>query len=253
MSRFPRRITAAALAVAAAAAVAAPAAHAQHTQQLDVGAQLLRQPKGKPWEMNLLMGATMGMSDNSTPAPVTRMRFSFPAGAKVNSDAFATCSANTLERRGPSACPSRSRIGKGSAVAVALANPFNADLTVFNGPGNRNRRQLNIFAKLREIPQLTVVLSGTLRRTSGRFGYTLDLPVRTIAPIGPGSEASIVKFETTIGGYGRLKGKRVPFVEAPTKCSGRGWPFQGQFTYADGASGTASAHISCTIRATPDS
>ena len=70
---------------------------------------------------------------------------------------------------------------------------------------------------------------------------------------GPGSEASITKFEATVGGYGKLKGKKVPFVEAPTSCSGAGWPFLGQFAYADGTKATVGSHIGCTIKSTPDS
>jgi len=249
----PRRVAATVLAAATAAAVAVPAAQAaDHTQSLDVGAQLVRQPKGSPWQINLLVGATMGMSDNTTPKPVTHMRFSFPSGARVNADAFGTCDAKKLARTGPSTCPKSAVIGKGTAVAFALGNEFHADMTVLNGRGTKNKRAISIYAKLKEIPTLTVQLDGTLRKTSGKYGYVLDMPVPTIAPIGAGSEASITSFQTTVGGYARKKGKKVPYVEAPTSCSGAGWPFQGQFTYGDGAKATVSAHIGCTIRATAD-
>jgi hypothetical protein len=248
-----RRLAATALAVATAGAVVVPVAHAaDHTQQLNLGAELLRQPTGSPWEINLLVGATMAMSDNSIPKPVTHMRFSFPSGARVNADAFKTCAAKKLARTGPSTCPKGSIIGKGTAVAWALQTEFHADMTVFNGPGNNRKRAISIYAKLKEIPTLTVQLDGTLRKTSGKYGYVLDVPVPTIAPIGPGSEASITGFETTVGAYARKKGKKVPYIEAPTSCRGAGWPFLGAFDYADGAKATVSAHISCTIRATAD-
>lgn len=253
MSMTPRRLAAGLLAAAALAGGAAPSTlAATHTQRLEVGAQLLRQPKGAPWEINLVLGAQMGMDDNSTPPPVNHMVFSFTKGAKVHGDAFKTCTAQTLERKGPGTCPAKSVLGKGTAEAWALSNLFHADLTVYNGPGTNKQRKIVVFAKLKEIPTLTVILDGTLRQTSGKYGFVLDLPMPTIAPIGAGSEASITKFEATVGGYGTLKGKRVPFVEAPTSCSGSGWPFQGQFSYADGTKATVNSHIGCTIRSTPD-
>lgn len=252
MSLSPRRLAAIALAAATAGAVAVPAAQAaDHTQRLDVGAELLRQPKGSPWEINLLLGATMAMSDNSIPSPVNHMVFSFPAGARVNADAFKTCDPKKLARGGTAACSKQSIIGKGTAVAWALATEFHADMTVYNGPGNNRKRGITIYAKLKEIPTLTIQLDGTLRKTSGKYGFVLDVPVPTIAPIGPGSEASITQFETTVGAYARKKGKKVPYVEAPTSCRG-GWPFQGVFSYADGAKSTVNATLGCAIRASSD-
>ncbi len=252
MSFSPGRVAAVVLAVVTAGAVAVPVAQAaDHTQSLDVGAELLRQPKGAPWEINLLVGATMGMSDNTTPAPVTHMTFSFPSGARVNADAFKTCDPKKLARGGTAACSKKSIIGEGTAVAHALGNEFHADMKVYNGPGTNKKRGITIYAKLKEIPTLTVQLDGTLRKTSGKYGFVLDMPVPTIAPIGPGSEASITQFSTLVGGYARKKGKKVPYVEAPTSCRG-GWPFQGVFTYADGAKSTVNAKLGCTIRASSD-
>jgi hypothetical protein len=74
----------------------------------------------------------------------------------------------------------------------------------------------------------------------------LDVPVQKIQIVGD-QFASITSFSVSVGGLGR---KRVPFIEAPTACTKPGWPFLGEFTYADGASGTSSALISCMLKAT---
>lgn len=251
MTTRMRRLTAlaAAVSVTAAGAAAIPALAADHTQELSIGAELVRQPKGKPWEVNLLLGATLDLTDGGTPAPVQNMHFQFTNGARVNSDAFKTCTAQVLEKRGPSACPAGSQIGAGKAIAEALNLVINANIRIFNGPGTVNNRQLIVWAKAIEIPTIVLTLPGTLKKTSGKYGYTLDVPVEPIRA--PGDEASITSFNVKVGGFGKLKGKKgVPFIEAPTSCKAPGWPFLGQFTYADGTSGTSSATIPCVLKAT---
>jgi hypothetical protein len=252
MTRTSRRLAAgvAALgALAATGAVAAPAAlAAEHTERLDIGAELVRQPPGKPWIVNLMLGAKLGMDDLSVPSPVRNMKFSFTSGAKVHSDAFGTCTKAILEQQGSSGCPSSSRLGSGSAVADVLLTQFPTDeVSVFNGPGTTSKRKLLVYA--RAIDTLVVILEGTLRKTSGKYGYVLDLPVDPIRA--PGDEASITSFSVKVGGFGKLKGKKnVPFIEAPTSCRAPGWPFLGEFTYADGTSGTSAATIPCLLKAT---
>jgi hypothetical protein len=249
MSRI-RRIGAAAAVAAAVAAVAVPtAALAEHTQTLDVAAELIKQPPGKPWEVNLLLGATLDDTSGEQPSPVNHIKFSFTKGAKVNSDAFATCTVDKLRNQGPSACPSGSLLGTGTAKAEALTLLLDADLRVYNGPGTASKRQIILYAKVRQIPTIVLVFPGTLQKTSGKFGWTLDLPIPPIPTVGDaGNNASVTGFQVKVGGYGK---KRTPFIQAPTKCSKPGWPFAATYSYADGASGSATALMDCTIRALP--
>jgi hypothetical protein len=254
MTRTLRRLAAGAAAVGAlagAGALAAPAAlAADHTQRLDIGVELVRQPPGKPWVVNLALGAELGMDDRSVPSPVRNMRFSFTSGAKVHAEAFGTCTKAIIENRGPAACPASSRLGSGKAVASVLGTTFPTDeVRVFNGPGTASSRKLLVYA--RAIDTVVIFLEGTLKRTSGKYGYVLDLPVEPIRA--PGDEASITSFSVKVGGFGTLRGKRgVPFIEAPSSCHGAGWPFLGQFSYADGTSGTSAATIPCLLKATND-
>jgi hypothetical protein len=241
-----RRALAGALAVAA-CAIAAPAVAvaADHTQQLNVGAELVRQQAhGKPWIVNLSIGATLGMSDGSRPAPVNHMVFSFTRGAKVHPEAFGTCTRAVLLDRGPAGCPKSARLGDGKAIANALEQDFPADIDVFNGPQVGKGRKILIYA--RALQTVVIALEGTLTRTAGKYGYKLDVPVDRIRTVGD-DDASITSFEVNVGGIGR---KGVPFIEAPTSCAKPGWPFFGSFTYADGSSGTSSAVISCFLKAT---
>jgi hypothetical protein len=235
----------AATALVTLAAPAAGALAADHTQQLDIGAELVRQQQGgRPWIVNLSLGATLGMSDGSVPAPVTDMVFRFTHGARVHPEAFATCTAAILQEHGPIGCPARSRIGTGRANANALMTDLPADVTVFNGPKAGAERKLLIYA--RALQSVVILLEGTLTKTSGTYGYKLDVPVGRIRTVGD-NDAAITAFEVTVGGTGR---GGVPFIEAPTSCVNPGWPFAGAFTYADGTRGASSATIACELKAT---
>jgi hypothetical protein len=243
-----RRLAAAAaacVALATAGATATAALAADHTQQLNIAAELVRQPAGKPWIVNLVLGANVGMTDGTVPAPLNHMKFSFTSGAKVNSNAFGVCTRKTLENQGPTGCPSSSKLGGGTAVADALETKFNADVSVFNGPGTTSNRKLYVYA--RAIQTVVIILEGTLKRTSGKYGWVLDLPVPQIPTVGEGNDASITSFSVKVGGFGK---NHTPFIEAPTSCKGPGWPFFGSFSYTDGVSGSSSAIIPCLLKAT---
>jgi hypothetical protein len=231
------------------ALVGAPAAvAASHTQRLDVAAELVRQQAGgKPWIVNLVLGAQMGMDDGTVPSPVRHMAFSFTRGAVVHPEAFATCSMAIINARGPAGCPAASRVGTGKAVAAALQTSFDATVTVYNGPKVAGGRQLIVYA--RALGTVAIPMVGTLKRTSGRFGWVLDLPVPRIMTVGQENDAAITSFEVEVGGLGR---RRVPFIEAPRSCARPGWPFLGTFAYADGASGSSSATIPCLLKAVND-
>jgi hypothetical protein len=247
MSHLSRRLVAATACAATAAALgaAAPSALADHTQRMDIGAELVRQqPGGKPWIVNLGIGAELGMADGSVPSPIEHMRFSFTRGAKVHPEAFPSCTQQILHDDGPNGCPKGSKLGDGKASATALETVFPATIEVFNGPATKAGRKILIYA--RALGTVVIPLEGTLKKTSGSYGYVLDVPVQKIQIVAD-QFASITSFSVTVGGTGR---KGVPFIEAPTRCAKPGWPFLGEFRYADGATGTSSALISCLLKAT---
>jgi len=200
--KHPRHIRRAAVAAAClAACVAAPAAHAfsEPTSELLVGAKLLDQPAGQPWAVSLLLGAKLATVDGTESAPVKKMIFKFP-NATVNGNDFGTCTAAKVRAKGPSVCPKNSRIGTGIATVDArplLQTPVKADLQLFNGPGNNSSRKIVLLAQARQI-EVTLVLEGTLKKLSGRFGYQLDLPVPDIPTVAGANPAAIADFQVEV-------------------------------------------------------
>ena len=226
--KHPRKIRRAAVATAcvAACAAAAPAqAFSPPVSELSVGAKLLDQPVGKPWAVALLLGATIKTNDGSEPPPVKKMVFKFP-NATVNGNDFPTCTAARLRAKGPSVCPKGSRIGGGLATVDArplLQTPVVADLDLYNGPGNNKSRKVVLLGQARQI-EVTLVLEGTLKKLSGRFGYQLDLPVPDIPTVAGANPAAIVDFDVTVQARGRKGGRKTSYIEAPRAC-GRVLPF----------------------------
>jgi hypothetical protein len=243
-----RTMTVAALAVAA-LAVAAPCAMAAHTQALEFGATLLDQPKGQPWAVNLNINATLGTTDGDLAPPLRHVNFQFPGGAKVNADKFPTCApktfADTLK------CPKGSRLGTGLAKVDArpLLNNVDAQLKLYNGKGNASKRTLILTASTEDSGiEINLLLPGTLKRVGGRYSYAFDLDIPEIVAVSGAPPVAINGFAVDVGGRIKKKGKKISYIEAPTKCPAGGWPFTGTFTFGDGALPTLSSHLGCTLK-----
>jgi len=222
------------------------AAGAAQTQTFTAGAELLQQNAFGQWNVNLFVGATFGTDDGSPVSPVRSMRMSFPGGARFNGDAFKTCTKGQVVY---GECPAASKIGSGTATTMLGTSTVDAQITVFNGPGNANRRQLFFYS--RALTTVEFVLYGTMRRTTGAYGYVMDVRVDPIIEDFIPGGVPITSFETTIGGVGRKRGKPVPLVSSPTACRAGGWRYAATFTRADGSSATSNLAISCRLTATP--
>ncbi len=59
---------------------------------------------------------------------------------------------------------------------------------------------------------------------------------------------AINSFNVNVGGRVRNHGKKVSYIDAPTKCPSGGWPFTGTFTFGDGSLPTLSSHLDCTLK-----
>jgi hypothetical protein len=239
------------VALLAALLIAAAPAHASNTESLITGVKLIKQPSGQPWWIGLNLGATIGTTDGTKPAPLSRLTFLFPH-ATVNADAFPTCTIAKLKARGARGCPRASKLGTGTSLidASPLLNPAHANITMFNGPRRRGNPTFLFMAEAQEV-QVTIYLQGTLTRQHGRFGYKLAMPFPKIPTITGFPDASVSQFQVQVQAFGRKHGRRVPLLEAPTSCPSPGWLFEGDFSFYDGQSGSARTTIGCTLTGTP--
>jgi hypothetical protein len=240
-------IGAAAVAVAA-LAVAAPA-QADHTQDLVFGATLLDQPKGQPWAVNLNVNATLGTTDGGLAAPLRHVRLQFPAGAKVNAEKFPTCAPKTFADS--LKCPKASMLGNGLAKVDArpLLSNVDAQLKLFNGKGNAKKRTLVLTASTEDSGiEINLLLPGTLTKIGGRYSYQFDLDIPEIVAVTGAPPVAINSFNVNVGGRVKKRGKKLSYIDAPTKCPSAGWAFTGTFTFGDGALPPLASHLDCTLK-----
>jgi hypothetical protein len=233
-----------------ACALAAPAAFGAASAELKIGAELLDQPKGQPWAVNLNLGAQIVESTGPENLPITtRLFFQFPK-ATVNSDKFPVCRATDaqLTLRGASACPSNTLIGEGTANVRAISLPFDATVKIFNGPGTRNKRTIIIFGSATTV-DVQVPLRATLQKVNkGNVGWEVSLPFPEIQVL-QGELVSVESFNVKIGKRIRKGGKRISYIEAPTSCPSGGWPFLFRDELRGGDAPISRKVIPCTLLA----
>lgn len=245
-----RRLSRLAVATACAFATvpAAQAAAIETSASVEYAAQLLSQPLGKPWDLGLTVAATFRTADGSPPAAMSRIAIQFPQ-AKVNDDAFPACSLKEFLRAGPESCPAKTRLGTGLAMVDArpLLDDVHADLTLFNGPRAKGGRTLLLYAKTREV-QAGIPMTGVLRRTGGRYGYSLSIDVPKIHVLDTVRDPSIKSFEIEVKAFGR--GRR-SFIQAPRSCPRGGLPFATTVSFHDGPPRSSASVIPCVLRSQP--
>jgi hypothetical protein len=225
-------------------------AHAAPTATLGASATLLSQPKGGQWAIGLGTSAAFAMPDGSQPPPVRHMQIRFPQG-KANWDRFPACSQARLEqRKDPDGCPAGSRIGKGTSTVWArpiVEDPIPATIDVFNGARSGSGRTLLFLARTTQPISTQIVLKGVLRRTTGAYGFRLDVDVPRIQTIPGSPDAAVVAFSTLV----QARRRGVSYLEAPRSCPRAGLPFAGTFTFSDGSTARAGARIPCTLSSVP--
>lgn len=240
------------LAACALAALAAPS-YAANTQTLETGVELLRQAPGGPWDIGLNIVAGVGTPDGSKSVPLKKAVFMFPH-ATVNAKAFPTCDIAKL-RKAPTlkTCPRASRLGSGEALVDArpFINPEHASITMFNGKPRGGKPHF-IFLGMAEHFEINLVIDATLAKTGGRYGYRLSMEFPDIPTLPNNPNASISRLDVNVKAFGRLRGKRVSLLQAPTSCPRGGWRFDSTFGYTDGSSTSAASTIDCVLRGRPE-
>src|SRR5215471_16990572 len=165
--------------------------------------------------------------------PISQVNFFLPAGAKINSKGFGSCSAATLKNVGPTGCKTNSIA---SPVGHALGEvtfgtervPEEAELRAFFGPGGG----LLFYVAGHSPVSLEIVSSGSYVN-SGQPPYGLELKtlVPAIATV-PGAPLASTKTINIKVGAAIKKGKKIlSYGTMPTKCPRGGFPVKTEITF----------------------
>jgi hypothetical protein len=184
------------------------------------------------------------------PSPVRRSVLRFPAGLGIEIPHLRSCSIVRLRARGPSGCPAQSELGRGHAVAEALAGSQliteNISLWLFLGPFHNLEPTFEILGQGLTPFDERVVLTGSVALDQAPYGEDLVLSMPPIPTVPLEPDASIATMSLTVG-TGRPTAQANTVVVPPT-CPSGGFPFAAEFTYTDGSSGSAFAHAACPKR-----
>jgi hypothetical protein len=171
-------------------------------------------------------------TDGSQPQVIDQLDILLAPGAKIDLGAVPACTASdeTITAQGPVACPTRGRLGSGTASIWTGTGPLlHLDVSVFStGHG--------VVVVLVSQGNVVAVIRGSLHRNH----LTVTVPAITL---GPGAQAAIVAFNLPLSGGT----KRRPVFMTPSRCGPSGWTINYRPHFAQGKR----VHLSYVTRCTP--
>jgi len=188
-------------------------------------------------------------ASGGVPAPIRRAVLRFPAGLGIEIPHLRSCSTARLRARGPKGCSPQSQLGTGRALAEAMAGSQliteNLSLWLFLGPFHNLEPGFEMLGQGLTPFDERVVLSGTVVPDKPPYGEDLILSVPPIPTVPLEPDASIASMSLTVGTNKSANPSQANTVVVPSSCPPGGFPFSAEILYANGTSGSATAHASC--------
>lgn len=161
----------------------------------------------------------------------------FPKGGKYQGEKYTKCSSSTLSRGGPSACPAKSKIGKGSGSASADTVEAGPQVQIFNGGKNLTLA----YVTLQRPARVRATIAAKLTPMSGQWSYKLHFDVPQTLQVVAGIPVTLNNL-TLIAGYT----KAAKDIIATTSCgAGNKWPFKVDLHLSTGATTTYTSSVAC--------
>lgn len=214
-------------------------------QGLSVGIKGGKGTKAKPRNLVLSVTTTtdaVDMSKNGTFATTSAV-IHFDKNLKFNQSKFPTCDIKLVATK-PEKCPKGSLVGAGLAKATVGPDQIkvNPSIKAYNAKGNKIN--LSLIAKKGEVDS-SGILTGTLKKDSGAYGFKLDVPIPKKLQNQFGLPITLTKFNTTINrNTVTVKGKKYAYVNS-VGCSGGKYKFGGDFRYSDASKASVKTTLKC--------
>jgi hypothetical protein len=168
---------------------------------------------------------TTFVQNNVPNTTAAKIEIDFPKTVKISGKGLTSCKLSAIQANGPTACPSKSKAGKGISHAVVGPDriPLNFDVTAFVGGKN-----LVIFYIQQQGGTVSKALSGKISKGSGGFAQKL---VITIPPDlqqpAPGLYAALVDLKSTL----QLKKGKNALISS-VGCKNKKHKFGAKLTFA---------------------
>lgn len=205
-----------------------------------------------------ILGAGAALQTNFTisgteygghPLPLIGVKFYGPAGAKVNTSGFATCSPTTLERMGPSRCPKGSQAGpKGSATGVVSFGTERVPETVSVQPFFAPGKALTFYVDGTTPVSIEILSKGRIINSSPPFGPTAIAEVPLIETVPGALDASTESISVKVGAAHKQGKRTIYYITVPKKCPKGGFPLKTVMTFLGGVTSEVTAKEPCPKR-----
>ncbi len=214
----------------------------------------------------ILLEFAIATPAGETPSPLVGVSFQLPSGLGVSSSTLgaATCEPAALQEHGLGGCSSNSLMGSGSAMAGVPIGPGTLDepvkLTILMAPAVNGHTAMSFYASGSSPVIAQLVFPALLLADSGPFGASLDTSIPLIAGLPGAPNVAILSMQASIGSSGLtyhklVHGNVVSYVPkgfaVPLHCPVGGFPFAATFTFANGASESASSKAPCPLGGGP--
>jgi hypothetical protein len=183
------------------------------------------------------------------PPPLIGINFYTPAGTKINSRGFVSCSPLALQNTGPAACPRKSKVTlSGTALGVvsfgAERVEERASIKAFFAPGGA----LQFFTEGSSPVSLEFLSPSHMVRAPAPYAQKFVTTVPLIETVPGAPDASALSVEVKIGAAFR-KGRHVTYYgRVPKRCPRGGFPLKSELLFA-GLNGLAPQTVPVTYRA----
>ncbi len=189
-----------------------------------------------------------GGSDG-VPAPLRRSVLALPAGMTLVIPQLRACESSRLRARGASGCPLQSELGTGQVIAEVhagsqvLMEPVS--LWLFLGPPRSLSPTFEVLGQGYTPLEQRVVLTGTVASGSAPYGEELVVSLPPIPTVQLEPESSVLSLSLSIGARQDPLRPLRNRVVVPLHCPRGGYPFAGEFSFADGSTSSAHATVPC--------
>lgn len=183
------------------------------------------------------------------PPPVTQVLVKLPAGVKLHTAGFATCSTAILESHEVSDCPKKSVAGPVGEVlgVVSFGNTRveeKATVQAFFAPGGK----LAFYTEGRSPAVLEVLAVGSFSTAPKPFGPQLTVPVPLVETVPGAPYASVFRIKGKVGAAYKQGKKLISYGTVPKTCPKGGFTGRVEVTFLTGETVTANPTVPCPKR-----
>jgi hypothetical protein len=192
-----------------------------------------------------------GTEYGGSPSPLTGVKFYIPAGAKVHTQGFATCSETTLTEQGAAGCPKKSfagALGEATGVVSFGESRVHEKVTLqpFFAPGGG----LFFFVVGDTPASIELISKGALGKASPPFGMVFTGEVPLVESVPGALDASVEYVKVKVGAAFKQGKKLISYATAPSTCpKSRSFPVKVELSFLSGETAPAEYRVPCPKRA----